>query len=437
MQAMASSLLPDSEHTPAAPSAFGRLSALLTFRTVTLVLLTCLGTVLLFAGQDGDLAEGNTPTRATPGSAGQTAAAIAMLPLPPGATSAPDQGAQADTARRINAGINLVANGRITAMPFLWAGSGVDRERATDCLAATGYYEAGTRTTDQRAVMQVVLNRVRHQAFPHSVCGVVFQGSERATGCQFTFTCDGSMLRRQPSPAHWQQARLTALEMLTGQTDATVGHATHYHTDWVHPSWSGQMNKIAAIDSHLFFRWRGNFGEPRSFTARYSGGEPLIARMAGLSIAHRGQTGALPEAQPAANLALTEPGQTAPASETAAIGAMTRPRSSLIPISEHLPDQAKAPDSDVLLVALDKSTADAFARQAEQACAGKPSCRFLGWTNPAHQASQFPISGRAIDMLSFSYVRQGPNDPGTARWNCQEIPRADQSQCLKRGRGTS
>ncbi|WP_313443421.1 cell wall hydrolase [Novosphingobium sp.] len=75
-----------------------------------------------------------------------------------------------------------------------------DRARASDCLAAASYYEAGSQAADQRAAAQVVLNRVRHAAFPATVCGVVFAGSERATGCQFTFTCDGSLARRAPSP---------------------------------------------------------------------------------------------------------------------------------------------------------------------------------------------------------------------------------------------
>ena len=39
--------------------------------------------------------------------------------------------------------------------------------------------------------------------FPASVCGVVYQGSTRATGCQFTFTCDGS-LYRQPDADGWK-----------------------------------------------------------------------------------------------------------------------------------------------------------------------------------------------------------------------------------------
>ncbi|WP_398286925.1 cell wall hydrolase [Sphingomonas daechungensis] len=63
-------------------------------------------------------------------------------------------------------------------------------------MTSAVYYEAGQESLDgQRAVAQVVLNRVRHPAFPANVCGVVYEGSTRATGCQFTFTCDGSLMR--------------------------------------------------------------------------------------------------------------------------------------------------------------------------------------------------------------------------------------------------
>src|SRR3546814_13220413 len=82
--------------------------------------------------------------------------------------------------------------------------------RSIECLAAAVYYEAGSESVDgQRAVAQVVLNRVRHPAYPNSVCAVVFEGAQRATGCQFTFTCDGAM-RRTPSVAGWERARKVA-----------------------------------------------------------------------------------------------------------------------------------------------------------------------------------------------------------------------------------
>src|SRR3954468_6506981 len=83
------------------------------------------------------------------------------------------------------------------ARPFdVGAASADDFRSALDCLTAAVYYEARSESEDgQRAVAQVVLNRVRHPAFPKSVCGVVYQGSNRATGCQFSFTCDGSLAR--------------------------------------------------------------------------------------------------------------------------------------------------------------------------------------------------------------------------------------------------
>jgi len=76
------------------------------------------------------------------------------------------------------------------------AAAPVDRLRSIDCLADAIYYEAGNEPVEgQRAVAQVVLNRVRHPAYPNSVCGVVYQGAARRTGCQFSFVCDGSLAR--------------------------------------------------------------------------------------------------------------------------------------------------------------------------------------------------------------------------------------------------
>ena len=345
-----------------------------------------------------------------------------MPELPPGAAAAPDAGPAADIARSLNASIAFAPDGRVPAAPVFWAGGTVDRERATDCLAAAGIYEAGSSAADQRAVMQVILNRMRHSAFPHSVCGVVFQGAERSTGCQFTFTCDGAMLRRSPSPEAWRRARMIAMEMLTGRVEPAVGLATHYHTDWVHPAWSGKLQKIAAVSTHLFLRWRGHFGEPRAFSTRYSGSEPLIAKMALLSAAHRdlnlpGDAAIMPAAQ----------------FEPSAMAGPERMENKLTAAREALPDQARAPDADVFLMTLDKAGPDDFIRQAQQACAGKATCRFLGWTSPAHKARQFPISGTAVDAMSFSYIKQGSGDPGKARWNCTEFPRGDRSQCLRRG----
>ncbi len=154
--------------------------------------------------------------------------------------------------------------------------TGLDRMRSLDCLAEAIYYEARSESEDgQRAVAQVVLNRVRHPAWPNSVCGVVYQGPMRAGGgCQFTFTCDGS-LRFRPQGIAWARARLLAAEALAGSVYAPVGLSTHYHTSAVFPSWAPRLAAAARIGAHNFYRLPGAWGGASAFNARYTGTEPL------------------------------------------------------------------------------------------------------------------------------------------------------------------
>lgn len=177
----------------------------------------------------------------------------------------------------INAGIPVADVANPAARPFIPTGNAADRLRSLDCLAAAIYYEAARETTDgQRGVAQVVLNRVRHPAYPDTVCGVVFEGSRRVTGCQFSFTCDGS-LRRAPMAGYWDRARAVAEAALAGYVHAPVGWATHYHANYVVPYWASSLVKSATIGTHIFYRWRGGWGRPGAFLNRYAGAEPAIA----------------------------------------------------------------------------------------------------------------------------------------------------------------
>lgn len=152
----------------------------------------------------------------------------------------------------------------------------VDQLRSLDCLAQAVYYEARSETEDgQRAVAQVVLNRMRHPGYPASVCGVVYQGPMRAGGgCQFTFTCDGSLATTATGPA-WERARRIAAEALSGHVMAAVGHATHYHTTAVFPFWAPTLVKSALIGNHVFYRFPGLGGSAGAFRQAYAGSEPL------------------------------------------------------------------------------------------------------------------------------------------------------------------
>lgn len=172
------------------------------------------------------------------------------------------------------------------AAPFRLTGTAQDRLRASLCLTAAIYYEAANEPDEgQRAVAQVVLNRVRHPAYPDTVCGVVYQGTERAdTMCQFTFGCDGSAMRL-PVSSVWARAWRNAQAALGGSVYAPAGLATHYHTLAVNPSWNRALTPTAIVGAHIFFRWPGGAGSPAAFHASYRGNEPLPAPRAKMVLA--------------------------------------------------------------------------------------------------------------------------------------------------------
>jgi hypothetical protein len=109
----------------------------------------------------------------------------------------------------------------------------------------------------QEAVAQVVMNRVFSGFYPNDVCGVVYQNANRHLACQFTFACEGKDLSRIDEPDMWTQAKQIAKDTLDGKIWlADVGHATHYHAYWVHPSWVHEMKKMYSLGVHTFYRPR-------------------------------------------------------------------------------------------------------------------------------------------------------------------------------------
>jgi len=124
------------------------------------------------------------------------------------------------------------------------------------CLATAIYFEArGESAKGQKAVAEVVLARTRTPGRPSTICGVVYEGSKRKTGCQFSFTCD-----RTPdiarNGAQWAQAqKIAATVMLTrGKARSVSRGATFYHADYVKPRWARGMVRVAQIGSHIFYR---------------------------------------------------------------------------------------------------------------------------------------------------------------------------------------
>lgn len=185
-----------------------------------------------------------------------------------------------EQARLINAAMPFSTAPVTASRPFDLSGSDpLDRRRALLCLTQAVYYEAGFEPRQgRRAVAQVVLNRMRHPAFPKSICGVVYQGARQPV-CQFSFVCDGSLYRR-PALGAWKEAENIAAAAIDGFVEKSVGAATHYHADYVAPYWAPRLAKLSRIGAHIFYRWPGAWGSRAAFTGRYIGepADPLALR---------------------------------------------------------------------------------------------------------------------------------------------------------------
>jgi hypothetical protein len=278
-------------------------------------------------------------------------------------------------------------------------------------------------------VIQVVLNRVRHPAFPADICSVVFQGSERATGCQFSFTCDGSMARRRPSGGQWLRAQAAADRALSGFVDPRVGVATHYHTDWVVAYWSPKMEKLARVGTHLFFRWPGSYGRPRAFTRSGFAAEVPEQRMAGLSPAHALAVQSDKSLQPV---------DVAPRAGEAGSGGTT----DYAARGRNFPQEYAAgtrdlkaqrvlwsdpPGQKFVLLLAPSGQASSYALTALALCRGKPQCEVLATHDPAANPAQLAAADRSD--LAFRY-RRSAGGGETAQWDCHLSPRPSPAQCL-------
>ncbi len=297
-----------------------------------------------------------------------------------------------------------------SAGPFVYTRGLEDRGRAVDCLAEAAWYEAGGHDiAGQRAVMQVVLNRLRDRAFPKSVCGVVFDGSERDTGCQFTFTCDGSRQRRTPSPQAWQQSRALASEALDGAVDKSVGMATHYHADYVTPWWSAALRQVGRVGRHIFY------------IAPSAPDPSPIASL--LTTAENGLPAVDVQSGPAG----------AGANEAMALANV--PQLEFQPVGIDPPGMSLAAAVRVrrsaMVVKIDQTASTGrWAINAMTRCENRSSCLVIGYDDAASVDRNRNADETAMDRPLFVFVRDANSGTDLALWDCQRVGRPSPTQCL-------
>lgn len=141
-----------------------------------------------------------------------------------------------------------------------WQRITAEYEAELTCLAEAIYYEArGESRNGQLAVAQVVMNRVYERQYPQAICGVVYQraldGSNK--GCQFSFTCDGSLDRPRHADRVWLKSQENARHAMLGFGGNLTRDATHYHADYVAPRWASRLVRTVQIGSHIFYKRAG------------------------------------------------------------------------------------------------------------------------------------------------------------------------------------
>jgi len=134
-------------------------------------------------------------------------------------------------------------------------------ERELRCLAEGIYFEArGEPLRGQLAVGRVILNRVQSDAYPNTICEVVYQNDHMRNRCQFSFACDGKADTITERDI-WYHVRGYAAWLLANnpkpgseyQVLASLETATHYHADYVRPRWAKFLTLTVHIGRHLFY----------------------------------------------------------------------------------------------------------------------------------------------------------------------------------------
>jgi len=126
------------------------------------------------------------------------------------------------------------------------------------CLTRNIYYESrGESEQGQLAVAQVTLNRVESSQFPNTICGVVnerYHVKGRLV-CQFSWRCDPNANQTLQVSESNPIYQLAFRAIRDHHKLDVVTHDTYwFHANYVKPRWRKFKERVAQIDTHIFYR---------------------------------------------------------------------------------------------------------------------------------------------------------------------------------------
>ena len=111
------------------------------------------------------------------------------------------------------------------------------------CMLDNVWHEArGESISGMRAVALVVMNRAKRQHI--SLCETIYKAG------QFSWTN-----KQLTSSVQYNMSNVSKAvnDVMYGVKDITHG-STHYHAQYIKPSWSNEMKISAVIGSHIFYK---------------------------------------------------------------------------------------------------------------------------------------------------------------------------------------
>jgi len=126
------------------------------------------------------------------------------------------------------------------------------------CLTDNIYFEARNQTEEgQKLIAHITWNRVNHEDFPDSICGVVWQQNKDRISeelvAHFSWTLDGKSDIPQNNEL-WQKLRNMSVIFLSERPEDPTNGGTHYHANYVTPYWADDLIFLVKVDTHLFYR---------------------------------------------------------------------------------------------------------------------------------------------------------------------------------------
>lgn len=152
-------------------------------------------------------------------------------------------------------GLASVTDQELADIPTIWQPPSLDeragwckRDKQCQTLAEAIVYEArGEIDTGKYAVAWVIRNRAEAKRWPDSIRKVILQYR------QFSYLQD-KHTQKAPTEKDWTTAYIVGYDVLNDQIQSPVQDATHYHSIKVYPKWAKELEVVARIDNHIFYR---------------------------------------------------------------------------------------------------------------------------------------------------------------------------------------